>query len=238
MGGFIRDVTGVTDQKKAASQASNQQYQSTLAAIESAEAARDQYRADLRPFRGVANNVLFDQYRQAMQPVDYSYDPRTDDILNYALDRSDNAVLNIAAAQGRAGAGGTRQALIEASAPIMMNRQSQLFNQTYNAQNQRFNQLFNAIGGAQNAAAGMGNSALTTGNAVSNLQTQGGNALAAGTIQRGNANAIGFNNMLGLGTLAASAAGGFGGMGGGLAEGIYGLGQFFGMPSGRSTTVF
>lgn len=209
MGGFVRKITGVKDQKQAAGEAARQQFEATQQAQAAQETARDQAIGYLDPFRNLATPQAMQQYATAATtPFNFAYDPRNDDLVNYALDRSDRALSNIAAASGKANSGGLRQAIFEAGAPILMNRQNQMYEQALGTQNNNFNRLSSLISGAQNAAAGTGSAYMNAGNQIADLRTQGGNALAAGTIGRGNANAQGFGNMMKIGGMVAGAVAG------------------------------
>lgn len=216
MGGFVRNITGAKDQKKAAGQAAQQQFQATQQAAAAQELARNQTIPLFEPFRNVATPQVMQQYSTAATtPFNFSYNPRNDELVNYALDRSERALSNMAAAGGRANSGGLRQAIFEAGAPILMDRERQLYEQALNAGNNNFERLSSMISGAQNAAGAMGNAYMGIGNQISDLRTQGGNALAAGTIGRGNAQAQGFGTMLKLGGMVAGAMAGSS-LGGGL----------------------
>lgn len=197
------DISG-KNQEDASKDAANLQYVSTMAGIEDNRLARGEQRADLAPFRGVADNNVINMYREAGsgQPS-YAYDPNQDALLNNALNRTTRAVMESQAAKGKLASGGTQTSLMEAIAPIYMQRQGQDFEQKYNAQNQRFNQLGQLVSTGHNAAAGQGAATANATDNINELRSQGANALAAGQVGAANAQAQGTNNMIGLMAAAA-----------------------------------
>lgn len=228
--GFIRDNLGVdlsgiyggitgTDAENAANVAANTQNQTAMANADLFRESRDIQRADLQPFRDIANEGTINNLRWAgtVQP-DYSYNPDTDQLLNNMLSRVSRSVMDAKAAQGKAGSGGTLTALTEAMAPIYMQRQGQMFDQQYNTQNQRFNQLQNLVSMSQNAAAGQGNATANATNNIADMYNQAANAHAAGTVGASNAGQQGINNMLSIfGALT-------GGSQGATGEALYSMG--------------
>lgn len=223
--GFVRDVVGsITGENsaEAAQGAANTQYQATQDSIDFQRDALEQQRADLRPFRNLANNnrdgsPLTAFRKLALNQENYSYNPNKDALLNNALNRTARAVMDAQAAKGKLGSGSTLTSLTEAMAPIYMQRQEQQFNQNYNANNQQFNQLQNLLSMSQNAAAGQGAATQNATNNITSLTTQGANALAAGQVGAANAQSGGIGNLLGLGALGVGAMGGIG-------ETLYALG--------------
>lgn len=201
---LVGDLSG-KPQEEAAANASRYQYASTMAGIEDNKLARAEQQALLAPFRGVADNNVLNMYREtgSGQPS-YAYDPNQDALLNNALNRTTRAVMDAQAAKGKLASGGTRTALMEAIAPIYMQRQGQDFEQKYNAQNQRFNQLGQLVSTGHNAAAGQGAALSNATNNITELRNQGANAQAAGAMGQANAQAQGTQNMLGLAAMAAS----------------------------------
>lgn len=201
---LLGDLSG-KPQEEAAANAARYQYASTMAGIEDNKLARAEQQALLAPFRGVADNNVLNMYREtgSGQPS-YAYDPNQDALLNNALNRTTRAVMDAQAAKGKLASGGTRTALMEAIAPIYMQRQGQDFEQKYNAQNQRFNQLGQLVSTGHNAAAGQGAALSNATNNITELRNQGANAQAAGAMGQANAQAQGTQNMLGLAAMAAS----------------------------------
>lgn len=202
--GMFDDISGET-QGDAAADAAALQYQATMAGIEESRRSEEQQRADLAPFRNLGTPDLLSQYSQiAMQPTDYSYNPAGDTLLQDAANVASRNVMNVQAAQGKAGSGGTQLAINQALAPIYMQRENQIFNQRFNTQNQRFNQFSSLVGTAQNAAAGQGAATQAATGNISDLYGQGANALAAGQIAGANAQAQGTQNTVAaLGALAS-----------------------------------
>lgn len=201
---LLGDLSG-KPQEEAAANAARYQYASTMAGIEDNKLARAEQQALLAPFRGVADNNVLNMYREtgSGQPS-YAYDPNQDALLNNALNRTTRAVMDAQAAKGKLASGGTQTSLMEAIAPIYMQRQGQDFEQKYNAQNQRFNQLGQLVSTGHNAAAGQGAALSNATNNITELRNQGANAQAAGAMGQANAQAQGTQNMLGLAAMAAS----------------------------------
>lgn len=201
---LLGDLSG-KPQEEAAQKAAQLQNNAMMAAIEEQRAARLEQQQNLAPFRALASPDVMGLWSQmAMQPQDYSYNPATDPLLQNAANVASNKVLNLRAAQGRAGSGGTELAINEALAPIYMQRQGQMFDQAFNARNQRFGEIGNIVGTGQNAAAGLGAVSQNAANQISSLRGQGANALAAGQIASANAQAQGTQNTVAaLGALAA-----------------------------------
>lgn len=137
-------------------------------AIEIQEAAREQARQDLSPFRELGTGVSGSLLDFVLQG------PETE------LERSRGFqdIQRSAAAGGKLQSGGTLEELTS-------------FNNMLNARNrsQRFGELFNLASLGSNAAAGQATASLQTGNAISDLRTGIGNAHAAGQI--GAANRVG-----------------------------------------------
>lgn len=203
VGGVVPGLTGQTG-AEAALAGSQLQYDATLKGIEAQQASEAQQRADLAPFRNLVTPSILDLYKNyATNLPDYSYNPETDSLLNNAVNRASRQTLNLRAAQGKAGSGGTEIAMAEALAPLYMQRQGQLFEQNFNARNQGYNQLNQYIANAQNAAAGQGAATAATANNVTDLLGQGGNALAAGGIGAANAYSQGASNVAGIGGMLA-----------------------------------
>lgn len=195
VGGVVPGLTGQLG-ANAAQEGARLQYDATLKGIEAQQASEAQQRADLAPFRNLATPNILKMYRNyATNLPSYAYDPTKDSLLNNAVDRASRQTINLRAAQGKAGSGGTELAVAEALAPIYMQRQNQLFEQNFNARNQGFNQLNQYVANSQNAAAGQGAATANTANNVTDLLGQGGNALAAGGIGAANAYGQGASNV-------------------------------------------
>lgn len=196
--GMFDDISGKT-QQDAAEDAAKLQYQAMMAGVDEQRAARLEQQQNLAPFRQLGSPQSLGLWSQmGMQPQDYSYNPASDTLLQNAANVAGNKVLNLRAAQGKAGSGGTELAINEALAPIYMQRQGQMFDQQFNARNQRFAELGNIVGAGQNAAAGLGAVSQTAANNIANMRGQGANALAAGSIAGANAQAQGTQNIVGM----------------------------------------
>lgn len=70
-------------------------------------------------------------------------------------------------------------------------------------QNNQYNRLNNLVGMGQNASAGIGNMGAQTAQSIANNTMAGANATAAGQIAKGNSTANNFQQLLGLGGMAA-----------------------------------
>lgn len=143
------------------------------------------------------NNLI----SQASTPINYSFDPSKDPLLQAAMDRTTKSVLDAKAASGKLGSGGTLVDLNNALAGTAMQRQGQVFDQQYNAHNQRYNQLQNLVSMAQNAAAGQGAATANATNNITSLMGQGQIHYPLEILEQ-ITRAGGTNNLLGLGALA------------------------------------
>lgn len=209
MGGFLRgakehlygNAEGITGKTgaEASLKGAQLQYDATLKGIEAQEESEQRQLQNLAQFRNLTDKGILDRYKEmAMGVQDYTYDPAQDSLLQNAANFTSNKLLNIQAAQGKAGSGGTQLAINEALAPIFMQRQNQLFAQRFDANNQRFNWMNQLVSNSQNAAAGQGAAIAGAGNNISDLYGQGGNALAAGGIGAANAYSQGASNVAGI----------------------------------------
>jgi hypothetical protein len=202
--GKIRDIAGIDPFGRdwhdsltgktgadAALQGAQLQYDAAMAGIDAQQESERRQLANLNPYRNLANRNVLNMYKNyALNVPGKSYDPTKDQLMMDAANFTSDKLLNIQAAQGKAGAGGTQLAINQALAPMFMQRQQQIFG--------NMNQL---VSNSQNAAAGQGAAIAGAQNAITDLYGQGGNALAAG--------GIGASNAIGQGTAnAAGIAGG------------------------------
>lgn len=185
---FGRDMhAGLTGQTgaEAALQGSKLQYDATLEGIKAQQESEQRQIANLAPFKNLGSRNVLDMYKNyALNVPGKSYDPTKDQLMMDAANFTSNKMLNIQAAQGKAGAGGTQLAINQALAPMFMQRQQQLFG--------NMNQL---VSNAQNAAAGQGAAIAGAQNAITDLYGQGANALAAGGIGASNSYSAGTANI-------------------------------------------
>jgi hypothetical protein len=203
VGGVVPGLTGQLG-AEAAQNGARLQYDATLRGIESQEASEARQLQNLSPFRNLAPQSILDTYRNyATNIPSYSYNPANDSLLQDAASVASKNVLNMQAAQGKAGAGGTQLAINQALAPIYMQRQNQMFTQQFDARNQGFNQMNQLVSNAQNAAAGQGAAIASAANNITDLYGQGGNAMAAGGIGAANAYSQGGANVAGIGGMIA-----------------------------------
>lgn len=194
-------------QSDAIKDAANTQQASTDASVNFQRDALEQQRNDLRPFRYLGqmdrNGSPINAFKKlAMGQENYAFNPSTDPVLNNALNRTARAVMDAQAANGKLGSGSTLTSLVEAMAPVTMNREQQVFDNRYNANNQQFNQLQTIIGMAQNAAAGQGTATANTANNITNLMNNNANAQGAAGIAQANNQANMLNNLMGAGMMA------------------------------------
>lgn len=203
-------ILGSKQQSDAIKDASKRQGNATMAGIQFQRDALEQQRKDLSPFMSLASggrygNPINAFKKMAIGQENYGFDPSTDSVLNNALSRASRVVMDAQAARGKLGSGSTLTSLVEALAPISMNREQQVFDNRYNANNQQFNQLQNMLGMAQNAAAGQGTAIANTANNITNLATNNANAQSAAGIAQANNQANMLNNIIGAGMMAYGA---------------------------------
>lgn len=203
----VGSVYSANQQSDAIKDAANTQQASTDAGIDFQRDALEQQRNDLRPFRYLGqmdrNGSPINAFKKlAMGQEDYTFNPSADPVLNNALNRTARAVMDAQAANGKLGSGSTLTSLVEAMAPISMNREQQVFDNRYNANNQQFNQLQTMLGMAQNAAAGQGTATANTANNITNLMNNNANAQGAAGIAQANNQANMLNNLMGAGMMA------------------------------------
>lgn len=203
----VGSVYSANQQSDAIKDAANTQQASTDAGIDFQRDALEQQRNDLRPFRYLGqtdrNGSPINAFKKlAMGQEDYTFNPSADPVLNDALNRTARAVMDAQAANGKLGSGSTLTSLVEAMAPISMNREQQVFDNRYNANNQQFNQLQTMLGMAQNAAAGQGTATANTANNITNLMNNNANAQGAAGIAQANNQANMLNNLMSAGMMA------------------------------------
>jgi len=171
---------------KASGDAADAQTEAAQLGIGEQQAAREQAQAAAQPFVDIGlsagdqlQNLISDPNQQLGE-----INPVVDFLRNQGFEQ----IQELAAADGRLGAGGTLKDLTQFNADLTSTIVPQL-------QNQRFNQLFNVLGLGQNAAAGQGSAALQTGTNISNLLGNVGQAQAGQAINQSNAITGGLQNL-------------------------------------------
>ncbi|NNP70928.1 DNA transfer protein p32 [Acinetobacter sp. Ac_5812] len=193
VGKAIGGITGANSQAKAAQNAASTQADSAKYASDIQKQMFDQTRKDQQQYMDAGGAALKKLLglsglnNEDTRNVLYS-DPGYQFRLNQGLDATQSS----AAAGGGLLSGATLKALNNYA-------QDTASNEYGNA----YNRLSNLVGLGQNAAAGVGNAGLQTGQAMANNAMAGANTTAAGQIAAGNRNANNFQQMLGLGGLAA-----------------------------------
>lgn len=184
MTGFIRDITGATDQKAAAREGAAIQGAATNEAIAYQKEATAPYRA-----LGEQNIPELQALLSGQGQLDYL---QNNPLFNAAIENANQSIGAGAAARGKLGSGGTVNALFQ---NYLATGENYLNNQ--------FNRLLSPVN--IGASASTGNAAN-----VGNLLTNNANAQAAAALQAGSAQANSFNTLL-QGAATAAAAGGGGG---------------------------
>ena len=183
------------------------QFASTTAGIAEQREARLAAEARLQPFADLGLGAA-EQLTGNISEVNIgqsSQNVLNDPFFAALAGQQDRTELASAAAQGRGGAGDTRDTLQRNRLLLGTQFRQQDFQNRLNANQQRFGQLFNIANLGQSSAAGQANAGLSVANQISNLTTQGGNALAAGGIGAANAQAQGSQNIATLGSAALAA---------------------------------
>src|SRR5574343_416984 len=123
-------IYSANKQSSAIKNASKSQQHATDQGIQFQRDALDQQRKDLSRFRNIADFGVLRQYKnEATTPVDYSFNAANDPLLNNALNRTTQAVMNAQAAKGKLGSGDTLVNLGQALSGVAMDRQNQLVNE-------------------------------------------------------------------------------------------------------------
>ena len=193
MGGFVASVFGTKNAADAAKDAGKIQAQSADKSIAFQRESRDLARNDLQPFRNFGESQIQPLNSLLSNPSGYLENNPLYDAIN---SNSRREVFANRAARGKLGSGGTAR---ELQNRFLANGESLINNQ--------YNRLLGGVSSGQNAAAGQANVAQNTGVNVGETLLQKGNSLAAAKVGRANAFNTGVNDLLKLGTSAAS--GGF-----------------------------
>ena len=194
-------------------------------------AARESFEERTQPFvdLGLEGRDLLSDFLSNPNAGLDQINPMVDFLRNQGFEQ----IQESAAAQGRLGAGGTLNDLVQFNTDLTSTIVPQL-------QNQRFNQLFNVTTAGQNAATGQGQAGLNTASNIGNLLGNIGSAQNQGLLGAAQARGTGAKNILDLGAkIAGAAAGGAPGAGGASGatplSGGQVIGQNFG---GGSTSAF
>lgn len=190
-GDVLDDFSGRTGAEAALSGA-QLQYEATLAGIDEQRQARLRQEELLAPFTefGTASLPGLGQFMQDPSGASYL---QNNPMFQAATDNNARQLMNIRAAQGRAGSGGTEQALF----------QNYLATGDQFAQ-QGFNRLLQGATLGQASAAGQAANVGSSAAQIADLLGSGGAAQAAGGIGAAQAYGQGSQNMMGLASLAAS----------------------------------
>ncbi len=195
--GLTEDVTGVTDQRRAAESAARTQAESGEAAILRQEEAAQRAQGFFEPFAGVAE--------QGAAGASFLTDPQErfdflqdNPLFDLALENANQRTLQSASANRRLSFGDTLQQL---SNNVLLASQPLLANQDRNRTN-LLNIGSNIAGNRANIETGLGAG-------VSDLTTGIGSSLSAGQIAAGGAQAQGFKNLIDItGAIGGAFAGG------------------------------
>lgn len=194
--GFVRKVTGVADQSRAARAAAETQATSGFEAIEAQEAAAGRAQGFFEPFAGIAERGVEESSFLADPQAQFDF-LQNNPLFNLALENANQRTLQTASANKRLSFGDTLQQLsnnVLLSASPLIDRQRQDVGNLLN--------LGVGVAGSQaNIETGLGAN-------TSGLITDIGSATSAGQIARGGAKAQGFKNLIDIGGAVASAAAG------------------------------
>jgi len=208
--GFVRKLTGVSDQTRAARGAASTQAEAGQAAIETQEEARARAQGFFQPFAGAAERGVEASQFLADPQAQFDF-LQQNPLFQLALENANVQTQQSATARGRLSAGDTLQQL---SSNVLLSAQPLI-----DRQRQDVTALLDLGTGVATSQAN-----IETGQAarIGGLQTDIGAATAAGQIARGGGKAAGFEQTIGL-------AGGIGGAvagAPGLISGVQALAPF------------
>ncbi len=205
-GSIVGGFTGATG-AAASLEGAQLQFDATKLGIEEQREARLSAEARLQPFAEFGLETLGDLRGSVSEGVGVAPASQilSDPFFQAIGADQDRRLIAQQAALGKAGAGGTKDALARQQLLLGNQFRQQDFGNRLQANQQRFGQLFNITNLGQSSAAGQANAGLRTAGAISDPTTQGGNALAAGGIGAANAQAQGSQNLAAgaMGLLAA-----------------------------------
>jgi hypothetical protein len=195
--GLTEDVTGVTDQRRAAESAARTQAESGEAAILRQEEAAQRAQGFFEPFAGVAE--------QGAAGASFLTDPQerfdflqSNPLFELALENANQRTQQSASANRRLSFGDTLQQL---SNNVLLSSQPLLATQDRN--------ITNLLGIGSNIAGNRANIETGLGANVSDLTTGIGSSLSAGQIAAGGAQGQGFKNLIDItGAIGGVATGG------------------------------
>ena len=183
-------VYSANKQSRASKDAARAQTEASEKAIASNEAALEQSRADLNPFKEAGEQALTTYQDRLTNPTTKA-DIVNNDLYQALFSNSNNAISSNQAARGKLGSGDTLADLTNSSLSIGSN-----------IYNQETDRLYNLAALGSNAAAGQATSTMQNAANNSQLQTGIGNAQAAGIVGSANATTDGVNNLVGIGSFA------------------------------------
>jgi hypothetical protein len=184
MTGFIRKVTGASDQKAAARDASFTQQQAGREALEAQQEAAQRAQGFFEPFAGAAERGIEASQFLADPQAQFDF-LQSNPLFQLALDNANQQTQRAAASRGRLSAGDTLQQLsnnVLLSASPLIDRQRA--------------DVASLLDFGTNIAGSRANIEQGLGTQTSNILQGIGNAKAAGQIAAGNAQAQGFSNLL------------------------------------------
>lgn len=208
MSSVIGAITGSNKQAKAAGKAADQQLEATKYASDIQKEMFNETRKDQQPYMQAGSDALKQlmggmgqngQFMQTYKGQDIYDDPS----YTFRLQQGQDSIQSGAAAQGGLLSGATQKALAGYGQDMASQEFSNAYSRFNADQSNQYNRLSNLVGMGQSAAAGVGNAGMQTGQAMANNAMSGANAQAAGTIAKGNTTSSNFQNLLGVGSMAA-----------------------------------
>ena len=208
MSSVIGAITGSNKQAKAAGKAADQQLEATKYASDIQKEMFNETRKDQQPYMQAGSDALKQlmggmgqngQFMQTYKGQDIYDDPS----YTFRLQQGQDSIQSGAAAQGGLLSGATQKALAGYGQDMASQEFSNAYSRFNADQSNQYNRLSNLVGMGQSAAAGVGNAGMQTGQAMANNAMSGANAQAAGTIAKGNTTSSNFQNLLGIGSVAA-----------------------------------
>ena len=208
MSSVIGAITGSNKQAKAAGKAADQQLEATKYASDIQKEMFNETRKDQQPYMQAWSDALKQlmggmgqngQFMQTYKGQDIYDDPS----YTFRLQQGQDSIQSGAAAQGGLLSGATQKALAGYGQDMASQEFSNAYSRFNADQSNQYNRLSNLVGMGQSAAAGVGNAGMQTGQAMANNAMSGANAQAAGTIAKGNTTSSNFQNLLGIGSMAA-----------------------------------
>lgn len=208
MSSVIGAITGSNKQAKAAGKAADQQLEATKYASDIQKEMFNETRKDQQPYMQAGSDALKQlmggmgqngQFMQTYKGQDIYDDPS----YTFRLQQGQDSIQSGAAAQGGLLSGATQKALAGYGQDMASQEFSNAYSRFNADQSNQYNRLSNLVGMGQSAAAGVGNAGMQTGQAMANNAMSGANAQAAGTIAKGNTTSSNFQNLLGIGSMAA-----------------------------------